>query len=155
MNRKLLYLVILMVSIFLIVGCSGNAPSVSTNITGNWTMTNLVQSSNNPIHTIGATTTAKCYISDNYGSLTISNFRIINEEGIKWNTGYGSFIKPTISATVNGSYINIYGQTVTTVIYFEGKIGSGGISGSGTWVQTMSVGGYTWTTSGSTVFVKG
>lgn len=155
MNRKILCLVILMVSIFLMVGCCGNTPPISTNMTGNWTMTNLAQSTNNPVHTIGSTTTAKCYISDNYGSLTISNFRLIDQEGIKWSTGYGSFNKPTISATINGNYINMYDQTVTTVIYFEGEIGSAGISGIGSWVQTMSVSGYTWITSGSTIFVKG
>ncbi|MFO7928651.1 MAG: hypothetical protein R6U35_03180 [Candidatus Humimicrobiaceae bacterium] len=118
-------------------------------------MTNQVTSTNNPIHNVGATTTAKCYISDSSGSLTISNFRIINLEGINWETGYGTFSSSVISANVNGSYKNTSGQTVSTIIYFEGTIDSSGISGTGTWSQTMSVAGYTWTLSGTTVFVKG
>jgi hypothetical protein len=155
MNKKLFYISVFLIFALLMVGCGGVTPSTSTGITGNWTMTNLVESTNNPVHSVGATTTAKCYISDSSGSLTISNFRIVNQEGINWSTGYGTFSKPTISANVNGSYLNAYGQTVTTIIYFEGTIGSSGISGTGTWVQTISVAGYTWTTSGSTIFVKG
>lgn len=147
-------LIILLAFSIILSGCSGTTVP-STSLTGNWTMTNLTTSANNPIIDVGATTTAKCFITDSSGSLTVSNFRIINQEEIKWSTGYGKFINRTISANVNGSYINIFGQTVTTVIYFTGTIGSSGLSGTGTWVQTMSVGGYTWTSSGSTIFIKG
>ncbi len=118
-------------------------------------MTNQVTSTNNPIHDVGATTTAKCNIVDSSGSLTIYNFDIVNQEIINWNTGYGTFKNSQITANVNGSYLNTYGQTVSNIIYFEGTIGSSGISGTGTWVQTVSVAGYTWTSSGNTIFIKG
>ena len=118
-------------------------------------MTNIVTATNNPIHNIGATTTAKCNIVDSSGSLTIYNFDIVNQEFISWNIGYGTFYKPTIIANINGSYLNIYYQTVSTIIYFEGTLNASSISGSGTWTQTISVSGYTWTTSGTTIFIKG
>jgi len=54
-----------------------------------------------------------------------------------------------------GSYLNIYGSTVSLVIYFEGNIDASGISGSGTWYQTFSVSGYTWIYEGTTIFIKG
>ena len=118
-------------------------------------MNNTVTATNNPIHNIGATTTAKCNIVDSSGSLTIYNFDIVNQELINWNTGYGTFTKPTLTGNVNGSFLNIYSQTVSTIIYFEGILDTSGISGSGTWIQTMSVSGYIWTTSGTTIFIKG
>ena len=118
-------------------------------------MTNIVTDTNNPIHNIGATTTAKCTIVDTSGSLTIYNFDIVNQEFINWNTGYGTFNKPTLIANINGSYLNIYYQTVSNIIYFEGILDTSGISGSGTWIQTISVSGYTWITSGTTIFIKG
>ncbi len=136
------------------MGCGGGT-TPSTNLTGNWTMTNIVTATNNPINNIGATTTSKCNIVDNSGSLTIYNFYIVNSEYINWNTGYGTFNKPIITGNISGSYQNIYGSTVSEVIYFEGNIDASGISGSGSWTETDSVSGYTWITSGTTIFIKG
>jgi len=155
MKRKLFLLGLALVVVMFLVGCSGGGVIPSTNISGNWTMTNMVTATNNPIHNIGATTTAKCNIVDSSGSLTIYNFDIVNQELIDWNTGYGTFNKPTLTGNVNGSYLNIYGKTVSNIIYFEGVLGASGISGSGTWTQTISVSGYTWTSSGTTIFIKG
>ena len=115
----------------------------------------LVTATNNPIHDIGATTTSKCNIVDSSGSLTIYNFDIVNSELINWNTRYGTFNKPIFTANISGSYLNIYGSIVSLVIYFEGNIDASGISGSGSWTETISVSGYTWITSGTTIFIKG
>ena len=136
----------LILAIFL-SGCSGSGGVIpSTNLTGNWTMTNSSAS---------GTTTSKCNIVDSSGSLTIYNFYIVNQEYINWNTGYGTFNKPIITANISGSYLNIYGQTVSTIVYFEGTISASGISGSGTWYQTFSVSGSTWIYEGATIFIKG
>jgi len=147
---------LLILAIFL-VGCGGvTTPSV--NLTGNWTMTNSSDS---------GVTTSKCNIVDSSGSLTLYNFYIIDQEYtlynfyiidqeyISWNTGYGTFNNSAISANISGSYINIYGSTVSTIVYFEGTIASSGISGSGTWVQTFSVSGEIYSYSGTTIFIKG
>ena len=157
MKRISYFLILILIFAIFLSGCSGGGAIItpSTNISGNWTMTNMVTATNNPIHNIGATTTAKCNIVDSSGSLTIYNFDIVNQELIDWNTGYGTFYKPTLTGNVNGSYLNIYSQTVSTIIYFEGVLNASGISGSGTWTQTMSVSGSTWTSSGTTIFIKG
>ena len=156
MKRKCFLIILFLTLIISSCGCSGGGTvTPSTNITGNWTMTNIVTATNNPIHDIGATTTAKCNIVDSSGSLTIYNFYIVNQEFINWNTGYGIFNKPTLTVNINGSYLNIYSQTVSVIIYFEGTLDASGISGSGTWIQTISVSGYTWITSGTTIFIKG
>jgi len=156
MKRKCFLIILFLTLIVSLCGCGGGGTvTPSTNITGNWTMTNIVTATNNPIHDIGATTTAKCNIVDSSGSLTIYNFDIVNQEFINWNTGYGTFYKPTLIANINGSYLNIYYQTVSIIIYFEGTLDASGISGSGTWTQTISVSGYTWITSGTTIFIKG
>ena len=156
MKRKYFLLVLVLILTIFLVGCNGGGTvTPSTNITGNWTMTNIVTATNNPIHDIGATTTAKCNIVDSSGSLTIYNFDIINQEFINWNTGYGTFNKPALIVNIYGSYLNIYYQTVSIIIYFEGTLDASGISGSGTWTQTISVSGYTWVTSGTTIFIKG
>ena len=157
MKRISYFLILILIFAIFLTGCTGGGVIItpSTNISGNWTMTNMVTATNNPIHNIGATTTAKCNIVDSSGSLTIYNFDIVNQELIDWNTGYGTFNKPTLTGNVNGSYLNIYYQTVSNIIYFEGIIDASGISGSGTWIQTISVSGYTWITSGTTIFIKG
>jgi len=154
MKRKYFLLVLFFILAIFLSGCSG-VTTQSINLTGNWTMTNIVTSTNNPIHNIGATTTSKCTIVQDGNSLTIYNFRIIGQEYISWNTGYGTFNKPIITANISGSYLNIYGSTVSNIIYFEGNINANGISGSGTWVQTISVSGYTWISSGTSIFIKG
>jgi len=156
MKRKLFLVGLVLLLAMLLVGCSGGGTVLpSTNITGNWTMTNIVTATNNPIHDIGATTTAKCNIVDSYGSLTIYDFYIVNQEVINWNTGYGIFSKPNLTVNISGSYLNIYYQTVSNILYFEGTLNANGISGSGTWIQTISVSGYTWVSSGTTIFIKG
>jgi len=156
MKRKYYFVILILVLAIFLTGCSGGGTVIpSTNITGNWTMTNIVTATNNPIHDIGATTTAKCNIVDSSGSLTIYNFDIVNQEGINWNTGYGIFSKPDLTVNISGSYLNIYYQTVSNIIYFEGTLDANGISGSGTWTQTISVSGYTWVSSGTTIFIKG
>ena len=145
MKTKCFLIILFLIFAMFLVGCGGiTTPSV--NLTGNWTMTNSSDS---------GVTTSKCNIVDSSGSLTIYNFYIIDQEYIDWNTGYGTFNNSSISANISGSYINIYGQTVTTIVYFEGTIDSSGISGSGTWVQTFSVSGEIFTYSGTTIFIKG
>lgn len=128
-----------------LVGCSGvTTPSV--NLTGNWTMTNSSSS---------GITTAKCNIVDSSGSLTIYNFYIVGQEYINWNTGYGTLNNSTLTANISGSYLNIYGSTVSTTVYFEGTINASGITGSGTWIQTFNVSGNFYSYSGNTIFTKG
>ena len=145
----------LILSVFL-TGCgSGSIISSSTNMTGNWTMTNTITSTNNPLHTIGTTTTSKCIIVDSSGSLTINNFYIVNEEFVKWNTGYGTNNNSNITLNLNGSNINSYGDTVSNIVYFEGTLDDNGLSGNGTYLLTISVYGYTWKTWGTTIFIKG
>ena len=145
MKRKLFLLGLVLVITMFLVGCGGiTTPSV--NLTGNWTMTNSSAS---------GITTSKCDIVDSSGSLTLYNFYIVNQEYINWNTGYGTFNNSSISANISGSYINIFGSTVSTVVYFEGTINSSGISGTGTWIQTNSVSGEIFTYSGNTIFIKG
>ena len=147
MKKKLFLLGLVLVLAIFLSGCSGGGiVTPSTNITGNWTMTNSSAS---------GVTTAKCYISDNSGSLTISNFDIVGDESKDWNTGYGTFSGSTIEASVSGSYTNIYYQTVSTTVYFEGTINSSGIYGTGTWVQTFNVNDNFYSYTGTTIFTKG
>ena len=145
MKRKYFILVSVLILTMFLVGCGGIViPSI--NLSGNWTMTNSSAS---------GVTTSKCNIADRSGSLTIYNFRIVGQEYINWNTGYGTFNNSAISANISGSYKNIYSQTVSTIVYFEGKISASGISGSGTWIQTFSVPGNFYSASGNTIFIKG
>ena len=145
MKKKYFFVILFLILAIFLVGCGGvTTPSV--NLTGNWTMTNSSDS---------GVTTSKCNIVDISGSLTLYNFYIIDQEYISWNTGYGTFNNSVISANISGSYINIYGSTVSTIVYFEGTIASSGISGSGTWVQTFSVSGEIYSYSGTTIFIKG
>jgi len=120
----------LILAMFLI-GCNGGNTS-STNLTGKWTMTNSSFSDS-------GVTTAKCNITDNSGSLTIYYFDIVADESKDWNTDYGTFSGSKISASVSGSCTNIYYQTVSTTIYFEGTFNSSGIYGTGNWIQTFNV----------------
>ena len=157
MKRKLpLLSLVLIITIFL-AGCGGSGTVIpETNLTGNWTTTNTTTfTTSSQIADIGAVTTAKCNIVDNSGSLTLYNFYIVGQPFISWNTGYGTFKNSIITANISGSYLNVYGSTVSTVIYFEGTINSSGISGSGTWIQTVSVYGYSDSASGTTIFIKG
>jgi len=147
MKRKLFFVGLVLMLVMFLVGCSGGGTvTPSVNLTGNWTMTNSSTS---------GVTTSKCNIVDSSGSLTLYSFYIVDQGYINWNTGYGTFNNPTISANISGSYINIYGSTVSTVVYFEGTISSSGISGTGTWVQTFSVSGDFYSYSGTTIFIKG
>lgn len=145
MKKKYFFIVLFLTLAIFLVGCSGVITS-SINLTGNWTMTNSSAS---------GVTTAKCNITDNSGSLTIYNFYIVGDESKDWNTGYGTFNGSTISASVSGSYTNIYYQTVSTTVYFEGTINSSGIYGTGTWIQTFNVSGNLYSISGTTIFTKG
>lgn len=103
----------------------------------------------------GFTTTSKCNIVDSSGSLTIYNFMIINQGYINWNTGYGTFNKPILTANINGSYLTIIGSTVSDVFYFEGNIDANGISGGGSWIETFIGNGDIQIVSGTTSFIKG
>ena len=145
MKKKYFFIILFLVLAMFLVGCSGGTiPSI--NLTGKWTMTNSSTS---------GVTTAKCNITDNSGSLTIYNFYIVGDESKDWNTGYGTFNGSAISASVSGSYTNIYYQTVSTTVYFEGTINSSGIYGTGTWTQTFNVSGNLYSISGTTIFTKG
>jgi len=147
MKRKLFLVGLVLLLAMLLVGCSGGGTvTPSTNLTGNWTMTNSSSS---------GVTTSKCNIVDSSGSLTIYNFDIVGDESKDWNTGYGTLNGFTISASVSGSYTNIYYQTVSTTVYFEGTIDSSGIYGTGTWVQTYNVSGNFYSYTGTTIFTKG
>ena len=155
-SRKIPQISILfLIFAILLSGCSG-VTTPATNLSGKWTTTNTTTfTTSTYLADIGAVTTAKCNIVDNSGSLTIYNFHIIGQPFIKWNTGYGTFKNSIITANISGSYLNVYGSTVSTIVYFEGTINSSGISGSGTWVQTVSVYGYFDSASGTTIFIKG
>jgi len=157
MKRKYFLLILFLILAMFLSGCGGGGTVIpSINLSGNWTATNTTTfTTSTQIADIGATTTAKCNIADNSGSLTIYNFYIIGQPFIKWNTGYGTFKNSIITANISGSYLNVYGSTVSTIVYFEGTINSSGISGSGTWVQTVSVYGYFDSASGTTIFIKG
>ena len=145
MKKKYFFIILFLVLAMFLVGCSGGTiPSI--NLTGKWTMTNSSTS---------GVTTAKCNITDNSGSLTIYNFYIVGDESKDWNIGYGTFNGSAISASVSGSYTNIYYQTVSTTVYFEGTINSSGIYGTGTWTQTFNVAGNLYSLSGTTIFTKG
>lgn len=148
MRRKLFFAIIFLTLAIFLSGCAGGGGIVtsSTNLTGNWTMTNSSSS---------GVTTSKCNITDSSGSLTIYNFYIVGDESKDWNTGYGTFNGSAISASVSGSYTNIYYQTVSTTVYFEGTIDSSGIYGTGTWIQTFNVSGNLYSLSGTTIFTKG
>jgi hypothetical protein len=161
--KKKYYLVILflILTIFL-VGCGGVIiPSI--NLTGDWTMTNTTTYTTYPFFDIGEVTTAKCNIVDNNRSLTIDIFWIVGQEYIDWNVGYGTFSNSTLTFNISGSFIyptgNIYESTesyaIYYVIYFEGNIDANGISGSGTWIQTLNDLGYIYSASGTTIFIKG
>jgi hypothetical protein len=155
-KKSFLIIAFLILAIFL-TGCAGGGiVTPSINLTGNWTMTNATTYTTSPlIADVGAVTTAKCNIIDNSGSLTIYNFRIIDQEYINWNIGYGVRNNFNLTGNINGSYLNTYGSTVSTVIYFEGTINPNGISGNGNWTQTLSVYGYFDYASGTTIFIKG
>ncbi len=142
-GKRFLVILFLILAIFL-SGCAGIV-TPSVNLSGNWTMTNSSAS---------GVTTAKCSIVDNSGSLTLNNFYILNQSYMNWNTGFGTFNNSEISANVSGSYLSTSGP-VTVIVYFAGTINPGGISGTGTWIQSFSVPGQTWTVSGTTIFIKG
>ena len=155
-KKSFLIIAFLILAIFL-VGCSGTGiitPSI--NLTGNWTMTNTTTyTTSSLIADIGAVTTSKCNIVDDAGAITIYNFKIIGQEYIDWNIGYGVLNNFNLTANISGSYLNVYGSIVSTIIYFEGTINADGISGSGNWTQTVSVYGYMDSASGTTFFIKG
>jgi len=149
-SKYFLSILILVLVVFL-VGCGVSTPSV--NLTGNWTFSNLITSSTDSHFPIGEVSKATCNVIDNYGSLTTYNFRSFGQEYINWGTGYGTFNNPIITSEISGSYKNIYGQTVTTVINFSGTINPNGHSGSGNWSQTISVSGSFDTASGTSSFI--
>jgi len=98
MKKKYYFVILFLVLAIFLSGCSGGGiVTPSTNLTGNWTMTSVVTTTNNPLNDVGATTTSKCNFVDSSGSLTIYNFDIVNSELINWNTGYGTFNKPIIT----------------------------------------------------------
>jgi len=152
-KKSFLIIAFLILAIFL-VGCSGTGiitPSI--NLTGNWTMTNTTTyTTSSLIADIGAVTTSKCNIVDDAGAITIYNFKIIGQEYIDWNIGYGVLNNFNLTANISWSYLNVYGSIVSTIIYFEGTINADGISGSGNWTQTVSVYGYMDSASGTTFF---
>jgi hypothetical protein len=156
-KKKIFLITLTLTLVIFLSGCAGGGiVTPSINLTGNWTMTNTTTyTTSSLIADVGAVTTAKCNIVDNNGSLTIYNFRIIGQEYINWNIGYGVRDNFTLTGNISGSYLNIYGSTVSTVIYFEGIINADGISGNGNWTQTISVYGYIDSASGSTIFIKG
>ena len=152
MKKKYLSMVLILILAIFLSGCGG-VVTPSTNLTGNWTMTNTTTSTTTSFYDVGVVTTSKCTVHDNSGSLTIYDFYIVGSEFINWNIGYGIFNNSVITVNISGSYINVYGKTVSTIIYFEGTID--GISGSGNWTQTISVSGYFDSASGITIFIKG
>jgi hypothetical protein len=162
MKRKVFWVVLFLILAMFLSGCGG-VIIPSKNLTGNWTMTNITTYTTYPFFDIGEVTTAKCNIVDSSGSLTIYNFWIVGQEYIDWNVGYGTFSNSTLTVTISGSFIyptdNIYESTVSYaiyyVIYFEGNIDASGISGSGTWIQTLNDLGYIYSASGTTIFIKG
>lgn len=164
MKRKC-FLVVLVLILAIFLSSCGGVIIPSKNLTGNWTMTNITTYTTYPLFKIGEVTTATCNIVDNSGSLTIDNFWIVGQgqECIGWNVGYGTFSNSTLTITISGSFFyptdNIDESTVSFaiyfVMYFEGNIDASGISGSGTWIQTLNDLGYIYSASGTTIFIKG
>ena len=156
MKKKICLLILFIILVSFACSCSTGNIVPSINVTGNWTMTNITTyTTSSLIADIGAVTTSKCNIVDVAGALTIYDFEIIGQEYINWNVGYGVLNNSNLTANISGSYLNIYGSTVSTIIYFEGTINADGISGSGDWTQTVSVYGYMDSASGTTIFIKG
>ena len=151
MKSKYFLSILILVLVVFLVGCGVSTPSV--NLTGNWTFSNLITSSTDSHFPIGEVSKVTCNVIDNYGSLTIYNFRSFGQEYINWGTGYGTFNNPIITSEISGSYKNIYGQTVTTVINFSGTINPNGHNGSGNWSQTISVSSSFDTASGTSSFI--
>jgi len=50
---------------------------------------------------IGAVTTSKCNIVDDAGAITIYNFKIIGQEYIDWNIGYGVLNNFNLTANIS------------------------------------------------------
>ena len=151
MKSKYFLSILILVLVVFLVSCGVSTPSV--NLTGNWTFSNLTTSSTTSHFPIGEVSKATCNMIDNYGSLTIYNFKSFGQEYINWGTGYGTFNNPIITGKISGSYKNVYGQTVTNVINHSGTITPNGHNGSGNWSQTISVSGYFDTASGTTSFI--
>jgi hypothetical protein len=157
MRKSYLLFLVSFVLVSILTGCTpGGGPITTTDFSGDWTMTNTTTSTSAPsLFSIGSTSTTKCNIVDNNGSLTIYNFKLVGNEFYNWNVGYGTRSGNHLNANVTGSYLNVYGDTVSVTIYFEGDIDSDGISGTGTWTHTFSIYGNTDSASGTTIFVKG
>ncbi len=140
MKRKYILLVLALVLAMFFVGCSGTGiitPSI--NLTGYWTAVAITTSSSDPsFWPIGGIATAEYSINDNNGTLTIYNFKIINQEFINWGVGQGTFNYPGLVITISGSYLNIYGYPINITINFQGSINASGLNGSGYFTENFS-----------------
>ena len=137
---------------------SGGGGEPVINLSGKWTATNTTTYTSNPdIFQLGGVTTAKFTISDKSGNLTITDFVLVGQEIISWDTGSGTFNSQSraLSAHLSGSYKNIYEQTVSVTISFSGTIKEDGISGTGTWEETLNVSGNIYSASGTSELFKG
>lgn len=140
--EKIIFVILLLILIIFLCGCNseGGIITPSINLTSNWAMTNTtIYTYSSFIADIGAATTSKCNIINDAGVLTIYIFGIIGQEYVNWNIGYRVRNNFTLTGNISGSYLNIYGSIVSTVIYFESIINTDGISGNGNWTKTISV----------------
>jgi hypothetical protein len=128
MKRKIFFVILFLTLAIFLSGCGGVTPSI--NLTGNWAITYTTTSGTPSFFDIGEVTNATCSIVDNNGSLTISDFTIIDQEYINWEVSYGTFTEPAFTTGyLNGSTID-NGSTVSYVIIFEGDINEEGTSGT-------------------------
>ena len=140
MKRKLFFVGLVLVLAMFFAGCSGTGiitPGI--NLTGYWTAVAITTSSSDPsFWPIGGIATAEYSINDNNGTLTIYNFKIINQEFINWGVGQGTFNYPGLAITISGSYLNIYGYPINITINFQGSINASGLNGSGYFTENFS-----------------
>lgn len=137
---------------------SGGGGEPVINLSGKWTATNTTTYTSNPdIFKLGGVITAKFTISDKSGNLTITDFVLVGQEIISWDTGSGTFNSQSraLSAHLSGSYKNIYEQTVSITISFSGTIKEDRISGTGSFEETLNVSGNIYLGSGTSEFFKG
>jgi len=152
MKRKYFSVILSLLFVIFLSGCTTPA---SIDLTGNWTITGTTTSGTSAMFTIGETRTDTCSIVDDNGTLTISNFTSIGQEEIDWEDCTGTFTNPAFTiGPLNGSMM-YYGDTVTSVVNFEGTMNEDGTGGTATWTATVSVDGELEGTGGGTsVFTK-
>jgi len=154
-SSKILQIIILFLIFTIFLSGCGGVTTPTTNLSGNWTMTNTTTYTDTPLFDIDTVINSKYIIYDNSDSLTIYGFHIIGLEYINWDLGYGTFNNSIVTINIYGSYKKPCGTIIYTTFCFEGTINADGISGSGTWFQAFSWSCDFHFASGTTILIKG